>query len=250
MPQDTVWIQGITLISVVLVFDVWERVRPGHPVDKRKFLGLDVLAILVVIGFGEVAKYLVMGGIELLGWTAANGYAAPLSGLPVVVKILLAVAVADFLLYWVYRTMHASDLLWNTHRFHHSITQLYWLSGARTSMTHLFLFALTQMTVCYVVFGLSVPEAGFAFSFGVAVNIWVHANIRVNLGPVQWFFITPDYHRIHHAADGRSRKNFAFVFTVWDRLFGTHLDPRLVTEEFTVYSAEKDKGYLRQIVGV
>ena len=250
MSTDLIWVQAATLVGVVLLFDTWERVRPGHPVDRRSSLPLDLLAIAVVMVFGEVWKFLIMGGLDKLQWTSAHGYEAPLQGIPLVAKILLAIATADLVLYWVHRAMHDIDLLWSTHRFHHSITQLYWLSGARTSVLHLFLFAAAQMTVCYVLFGLTPAEASFAFSFGVAVNIWVHANINVDLGPLQWLFITPGYHRIHHAADERSRKNLGFVFTLWDRMFGTYIDPRSVTEEFALGSAEPDKGYPRQILGV
>ena len=245
MLDPLVLIQTVTLGVVVLVIDTWERKRPGHPVDRRKDLGIDLLAIGICISFGEWVRIPILAGIEL-----TRGFVSPLAALPVLLKILLSVATADFALYWVHRAMHASDFLWNTHRFHHSITQLYWLSGARTSVTHLFLFALTQMTIAYVLFGLTVPEAAFAFSFGIAVNIWVHANIRVDLGPLQWLVITPGYHRIHHASDSRSRRNLGFVFTIWDRAFGTYLDPRSITEAFALGSAEPDKGLGRQVAGV
>jgi sterol desaturase/sphingolipid hydroxylase (fatty acid hydroxylase superfamily) len=248
--SSVIWIQAVTLVGVVLLFDTWERLQPGHPLERRPGLALDLAAIALVIVFGEVGKFLIVGGLEHFHLTPAAGHIAPLAALPLVPKILLAIATADLCLYWMHRAMHDSDLLWNTHRFHHSITQLYWLSGSRTSVLHLFLFALTQMTVCYALFGLSVPEASFAFSFGVAVNIWVHANIHVDLGPLQWLLITPDYHRIHHAADERSRKNLGFVFTLWDRMFGTYVDPRSVTEPYELGSAEPDKGYPRQMLGV
>ena len=250
LQNQMVLIQAITLVVVVLIFDAWERRRPSRSVNRMQSLGLDLLAICVVIVFGEFAKVLVMGGIDLAGLNGAGGYTAPLAGMPVALKILAGVSLADLGLYWVHRAMHGSDFLWRTHRFHHSITQLWWLSGARTSVTHLFLFAVMQMSVAYVICGLSPFEATVMFSFGVVVNIWVHANISVDLGKLQWLVITPDFHRIHHAADGRSRKNLGFVFTIWDRMFGTYLDPRSITDEFELGSAEKDKGYARQIVGI
>ena len=250
MSTDTIWIQAVTLVSVVLIIDVWERKRPGYKIDRKASLPLDLIAIGVVIVFGEVWKFLIVGGMDVAGLTAEQGFVAPLSGLPIALKIFLAVALADLALYWVHRAMHDLDFLWPTHRFHHSITQLYWLSGARTSVLHLFLFAAAQMSVAYLLFGLTPAEASIAFSFGVVVNIWVHANIKVDLGPVQWLIITPDYHRIHHASDERSRKNLAFVFTLWDRAFGTYVDPRSIKEPFTLGSAEPDKGVPRQILGV
>ena len=250
MPSQTILIQAVTLVVVVLFFDTWERLRPSRVIERMPSLRLDLLAIAVVIVFGEVSKVIVMGGIDLAGLGAAGGYTAPLENLPLALKVFAGVCLADFSLYWVHRAMHDSDFLWRTHRFHHSITQLYWLSGARTSVTHLFLFALTQMIVAFVICGLTPLQASVMFSFGVLVNIWVHANISVDLGKLQWLIITPDYHRVHHAADGRSRKNLGFVFTIWDRMFRTYLDQRSIEDVFELGSAEPDKGYPRQILGV
>jgi sterol desaturase/sphingolipid hydroxylase (fatty acid hydroxylase superfamily) len=146
--------------------------------------------------------------------------------------------------------MHGSPLLWRTHVFHHSIEDLYWLSGARTSALHLLLFALPQVLLAYYVLGLSAIEASVAFSIGVVVNLWVHTNVRADLGPLGWLLITPDYHRIHHGASQRSARNLGFVFTVWDRVFGTYEDPRRVRETGPLGLAEREASLPRMVIGV
>lgn len=42
------------------------------------------------------------------------------------------------------------------------------------------------------------------------------------LGPVEWLFMTPSHHRVHH--DRRVHKNFGGMFIIWDRMFGSFLD--------------------------
>jgi sterol desaturase/sphingolipid hydroxylase (fatty acid hydroxylase superfamily) len=47
-----------------------------------------------------------------------------------------------------------------------------------------------------------------------------HANVRLNFGPLRYFFVTPQSHRLHHAVDPAYRDvNFGFTFCVWDRIF-------------------------------
>lgn len=40
--------------------------------------------------------------------------------LPLLVRVILALAAFDALAYWVHRAAHASPLLWRIHRVHHS----------------------------------------------------------------------------------------------------------------------------------
>ncbi len=204
-------------------------------------------SLLIVIVVGELWKVL------LTGWLAAlnSGGTVLLDGLqrlPGSWKVLLGIITTDFCLYWVHRAMHRPTL-WRTHTFHHSIEQLWWLAGSRTSATHLFLFAAPQMMIGYYFFGFSPSEAGIAFSFGVFVNVWIHTNLRVDIGRLDRIFITPNYHRIHHGARGLSNKNLGFVFTIWDRMFGTYVDPRSIEKEFAL-GAFPTKGRLfRMMVG-
>lgn len=240
--------QAITLIVVVAFIDFLERRRPGFPVDRKRDLSLNVLAILVVIIVGELCKKLILGGFNAVDMGALLSQTS-LSGLHGAVKIPLAVILSDFCLYWVHRAMHR-PLLWRTHSFHHSIAEIWWLSGSRTSVAHLFLFAVPQILIGYYLLALSAWEVGVAYSFAVVVNLWIHTNIWVNLGPLEWLFITPNYHRIHHGARGLANKNLGFVFTVWDRMFGTYESPRLLGKKFPIFAVSADKRLLRMMAGL
>ena len=48
-----------------------------------------------------------------------------------------------------------------------------------------------------------------------------HANLRWTFGPLGRVFVSPAYHRLHHASvpiDGRGAVNFGFVLVGWDQL--------------------------------
>ena len=239
--------QAVTLMVIVLFFDFLERRRPGHALHRLQNLRLNILALLVVIIGGEAWKTLLVDGLTALhpGRTA---FLASLRGLPGVAKIVLGLILADFSLYWVHRAMHQS-WLWRTHIFHHSIAELWWLSGSRTSLSHLLLFAIPQTFIAYYLLTLTALEAGIAFSLGVVVNIWIHTNLWVNFGHAGKILITPNYHRVHHGARGLSGKNLGFIFTIWDRMFGSYVDPQSAGRDFPLGFVSTKKRLLRMIIG-
>jgi sterol desaturase/sphingolipid hydroxylase (fatty acid hydroxylase superfamily) len=242
--------ETVALLAAIAFFDTWERRRPGYAIDRRHHLRLNLVALVVVIVFSEAWKVSILAALRVADFASAVSWLEPVHVLPSVLKILLLLALVDLMLYGVHRAMHASDLLWRTHAFHHTTEHLHWLAGSRTSVTHLFLFAGPQILGVYFLVGATPAEAAVAASLGVLINIWVHTNLRVNLGPLGWLLITPDYHRVHHAADSNSRKNLGFVFTLWDRLFGTFVDPRTMPEGFRLGLSDERTPMLRRIVGI
>jgi sterol desaturase/sphingolipid hydroxylase (fatty acid hydroxylase superfamily) len=237
-----------TLIVVVLFFDFLERTHPGFAVDRKRDLNLNILALCVTAFAGEIWKPLILSACDALRLDVLLSVAS-LSALPGAVKVLLGLMAADFCLYWVHWAMHR-PFLWRTHAFHHSIPEIWWLAGARTSITHLFLFAVPQLLLGYYLLRFTSAEAGAAFSAGVMVNVWIHANIWVDLGRLEWLLITPNFHRIHHGAKGFSRKNLGFILTIWDRMFGTYIDPRVTGKDFPLFAVPPKDNLFRMILGL
>lgn len=220
-------IETAAFFILALGFEVLERVRPAREVDRWKDLKIDVFSFALAITMNRVSHYTVSGLVErwgpgwlFSGWTA-------LVSLPGAVKIVMAIFVVDFTIYWIHRAQHRFDLMWRTHAWHHSIEQLYWFSGFRTSFLHSFIYNIPQATVPMLVFHLSPLEAGIGYSIGLLIQFWEHTNLEVDIGPLKWIFITPDYHRVHHST-AHSRTNFGTTFSLWDRMFGTYQDPAAV----------------------
>lgn len=239
--------QTTVLVIVVLIFDTLERRRPRLPIDRHKNLSLNVLALGVVIFGGEAWKRLIQEGLAALS-LGSFSFLDIVHLMPGAAKIVVGLVLADLCLYWVHRAMHRRTL-WFTHKFHHSIDELWWLAGSRTSLSHLFLFAVPQIFLADYVLGLTTWEAGIAFSVGIVVNVWIHTNISVDLGLLEWLFITPDYHRVHHGSRGLSNNNLGFILTIWDRMFGTYIDSRTV-KDFPLGAISTRKGLVRMIAGL
>ena len=246
--DPSVTAQAVVFAATILSLELFERGLPGFPIDKRRDFGLNLAALVIVLLGGSLLKDMVLAGFGAAGIkTLLSGNW--LTGLPGGVKIVLAIATYDFTLYWIHRLMHR-PLLWRTHSFHHTIGAIWWLAGTRASLVHLLLFAIPQVFIGYFLFQLSSSQLAVTLSFQIVVNQWIHANLWVDFGFVGRLFITPNYHRIHHGAKGMIDKNLGFVFTFWDRMFGTFVDPRATGKDFPLFPVTTRGKLLRMIIGV
>jgi len=244
-------IQTAAFFVLVLVFEGLERVRPAHEVDRWKDLKIDVFSFAMAITMNRVSHYTVTGVANAWAPAWMLGGWKSLQGLPSAARIVLAIFIVDFIIYWIHRAQHAFELLWRTHAWHHSIEQLYWFSGFRTSFLHSFIYNIPQAAVPMLVFNLSPLEAGVGYSIGLLIQFWEHTNLEVNVGALKHLIITPAYHRVHHSTE-HSRTNFGTTFSLWDRMFGTYHDPAEVPAEAPLGLGETidKKKMARMLLGV
>jgi len=153
----------------------------------------------------------------------------------------------DFLYYWWHRASHRIRWLWAAHVIHHS-SQHYNLSTAlRQTWTG-------QLTFGFIVFGTPLALLGFhpgIVAFVSAINLiyqfWIHTEAIKRFPP--WFeavMNTPSHHRVHHATNPRYLdSNYAGVFIIWDRMFGT-FEPEL-DDEPCKYGIVKNLGTFNPI---
>jgi sterol desaturase/sphingolipid hydroxylase (fatty acid hydroxylase superfamily) len=145
---------------------------------------------------------------------------------PFWVQSLVVLFALDGLQTALHRWMH-EDLLWPVHQIHHSSTAIDVMSGYRHHpLNHLIGVVLPSLILLLVGF----PPATFA-AFGplnFVLTTLLHANLSWDFGPLRYVFVSPMYHRWHHAiVDGQTRsRNYAGSFPIWDLLFGTYYMPR------------------------
>ncbi len=136
---------------------------------------------------------------------------------------LFAFVGSDFFYYWFHRWSHESAAGWFSHVVHHQ-SEDYNLSVALRQDAWQPLFSLWfQLPLAW----LGVAPETFVSAYGVMIvyQFWIHTKLIGRMGAFEWVMNTPSHHRGHHAvADRYLRCNYAGVFIVWDRLFGT-LEP-------------------------
>jgi sterol desaturase/sphingolipid hydroxylase (fatty acid hydroxylase superfamily) len=237
---------------LVAVFELCERLWPARKVDRLQDLKLDVLSFAFALTVNRISTTLVHRWVGDVTPAALAGTVRLLQQLPSAVKILLALFVVDFLIYWIHRAQHRFNWLWRTHAWHHSIEQMYWFAGFRTSFFHSFIYNVPQVLIPVTFFHLSPAEAGIGYSLGLLIQFWEHTNLNVNIGPWKHLIITPAYHRIHHSATSNRALNLGTTFSIWDRLFGTYVDPATVPDTFPLGLGERvpERQIPRMLLGI
>ena len=151
------------------------------------------------------------------------------------VEILLTVLAIDFIYYWFHRTSHHVRFFWAIHMNHHSSEEMNFLVALRQAWFN---------PIFRVPFFFILPLIGFnpllTLIVGAASTLWAviqHTKMIGKLGPLEWIFVTPSAHRVHHGVnDEYMDKNFGNLFIVWDRMFGTY-QPE---EESVIYGLKRN----------
>jgi len=139
---------------------------------------------------------------------------------PVPVTLLVTVFVGDFCSYWRHRLEH-TKWLWPAHAVHHSDTEMTWLTGNRFHPVNRLVTGIIDNTILALLgapaWAITVNEL-FRHYYGE----FIHADVPWTYGRGSFVFVSPVMHRWHHARDVTGAgSNFATVFSVFDRAFGT-----------------------------
>lgn len=165
-----------------------------------------------------------LGNIEALSY-----WHSIIETIPFWSLLILNLIVLDFFNYWAHRFLH-NRTIWNVHAWHHSSKVLYWVSGMRTTPVQVMI--LTIPSVLSYVF-IPVIQVGVIslMIFNFFNQHFLHSCIRIPFArEIEYIFVTPRYHRIHHSSTKcRTDSNYSFIFTFWDRLFGSYTDPDKVS---------------------
>jgi len=146
----------------------------------------------------------------------------------------LVAIVGDFFYYWYHRLMHKSQFFWQLHKLHHMDPELDATTWQRSNWPDTIVSSVLIILPFAIVFkfdDLNEWQLGLAGGTMIAILKFFlmsgHINVRVQAGRASMFWCTPQVHRIHHSRlPEHFDKNFAFVFPMWDVLFGTFHAPK------------------------
>ncbi len=133
---------------------------------------------------------------------------------------LILLFCVDCLYYWFHRFTHRCNFGWIGHSVHHQ-SEEYNLSVALRQ-------GFFQPQMSWITF-LPMAVVGFpavwlvsVHAFMITYQFWIHTEVINKLGPLEYFLNTPSHHRVHHGVNKKLLdKNYAGVFIIWDKLFGT-----------------------------
>ena len=140
---------------------------------------------------------------------------------PYWLAFLVAFFVKDFSGYCVHRLNHRVNVLWNRHLIHHSSEDFNLSCALRQSISNTIRFSAIFMIPGAL---LGVPASIFAIMgpIHLFMQLWYHTQVIGKLGPLEYVFVTPSHHRVHHAINPEYiDKNYGQILIIWDKIFGT-----------------------------
>jgi sterol desaturase/sphingolipid hydroxylase (fatty acid hydroxylase superfamily) len=223
---------GLALMGIEVLFRDWNKTAI-YRIFVRRSISARIDVISYLLQFAGIAIFLEIiltfgvsiGAARLADYTSDQLHWARLT-LPSdgVFQFAFSFAVYwlafHFVGYWVHRVWH-TPLFWNVHRFHHSASEMNFLTILRIHPAETFvriLFFISPMTFLQVSDGVLIASL-VVNSF---VNFALHSELDWDLGWVgRWIVGNPAVHRLHHSIDEEHRdKNFSNC-PLWDRMFGT-----------------------------
>ncbi|WP_299489665.1 sterol desaturase family protein [uncultured Shewanella sp.] len=217
----------ILFVALGLLFQLASMIKPFRKQVKNREKTLDLVACisvyLVNIGFFMLMASPILLVSELPFMQAWYQYTAPLStGMLLIIHLLLI----DLLSYWAHRIMH-QQWLWNIHAFHHSQKHIWWLGGMRASPIHVMMMGL-PLLITVILFPAQFDSwtSLVILILFLANQHWLHSNVTFPFeSKLVYVLVTPQMHFVHHSKKRRfSDSNYGFMFSFWDRLFGTYTD--------------------------
>src|SRR5438445_5250676 len=92
--------------TLVVAFEFCERVWPARPVDRWKDLKLDVLSFAFALAINRGVTHLIRAFVGDVTPGFLQGTVHSLQHLPSPVRIVIALFVVDFIIYWIHRSQH------------------------------------------------------------------------------------------------------------------------------------------------
>ncbi|HCJ81455.1 MAG TPA: C-5 sterol desaturase [Erythrobacter sp.] len=200
---------------MVLIEMLWARRARRDAYEPR-----DTLTSLA-FGLGSTVSALLFGGVFValyMGLWEFRLFDVPWTWW----AFALCFVLDDLKYYWVHRFGHRVRWFWASHVNHHS-SQHYNLSTALRQTWTGFLTLGFVFALPLVLLGFHPAMIAICGGFNLIYQFWIHTE-AIDRMP-RWFeavMNTPSHHRVHHATNPRYLdRNYAGVFIVWDKLFGT-----------------------------
>jgi sterol desaturase/sphingolipid hydroxylase (fatty acid hydroxylase superfamily) len=223
----------LAFLPFMLLLELWRPADPTQPlfspgllVDGMWFVAFPVLGVWLPDRFDQSLQAVfgpLLSGLRLQ-WLAT---------LPLAMQFVVVILISDFLAWFSHYVRHKNQLMWEFHKIHHSQVQLNYFSTRRLHPLDLFANSLIRF-LPWTLLGLNVAIPGYLIwtTFLRLFEMFVHSNIRTNLGPLRFVIVTPQTHRIHHSLRPEHvDRNFGNFLSIWDFMFHTQ------SMDFDVYPA-------------
>ena len=168
-------------------------------------LGIIIATAAVYVGgYYYVHENFAIADLPINGWTIAA-----------------CIVLADLAYYWEHRATHRIGIGWATHTVHHSSPHFNISVAYRFGPLDAFVPFIFNLPL--LVIGFNPAVVLLSESMVLLYQTFLHTEAVGKLPrPVEAVMNTPSHHRVHHGTNPQYiDKNYAGVFIIWDKMFGT-----------------------------
>jgi len=226
LTQELFYLYSAPIVAIAVGTELAVNYAEGHHYhDKKDTIASVLLGLtsVVVELFTKVIAFFVLGFFFFHRW-----YSPDTSTWGYWIALLL---LQDFGYWLCHYAEHKVRILWASHLPHHSSEQFNITVGFRASVFKGFYRYLFFIPIAFL--GYHPAHILLVYVAGQIHGIFVHTRSIGKLGFLEWIFVTPSHHRVHHASNLEYLdKNYGQLLIIWDRLFGT-------------FQEEKERSHLR-----
>lgn len=213
-------------LTVLTLMLLWEARRPYRVTfyPSRRWINL----AFALINAAVLRLFVPMLAVGVAIWAeqSETGLFNRIA-LPAMLSVVASIVLLDLLVYWQHRVFHRVPMFWRFHAMHHSDLQFDTTTGLRFHPLEIVFSMLLKMGGVVLLGAPVVAVVVFEILLN-ASSLFTHGNISFAKGferRLRMLLVTPDMHRIHHSSDDREHhRNFGFLLSCWDRLFGSYCD--------------------------
>lgn len=239
---------GFSLLLLALIFIPLEKVFPVTFNQKilRENWNIDLCYFLgqYLIWNYLILKFLAFFEIQVQFFTP-SAMLKFVNSQPFYLQCIEVVLLSDILLYWAHRWQHHSKFLWRFHKVHHSAETMDWLASHREHPLDT-LYTLLFVNLPAMILGFSLSSIAFLVIFRGIWAIYIHSNVKLNIGFFKYVFGSPQLHHWHHDVN-KHKGNYANVSPLMDLMFGTYYEQSEFPDKYGI-NEKIPQNYFMQIL--
>ena len=192
----------------------------GHLKGEQTVRNMDMISSLSS-GVTNAVKDVMQISVTIISYDWLLAHFAVFEIQSSVVLFCILFIVMDFQGYWVHRWSHKINIFWNKHAIHHSSEEFNLACALRQSVST-FVNLFTFFLIPCAVLGIPTMMVAIVTPIHLFAQFWYHTRHINRMGFLENILVTPSHHRVHHAMNIEYMdKNFAQIFIIWDKMFGT-----------------------------
>lgn len=207
---------AMPIFLLLVLLEKWYGVRKG----KETVNSMDMISSLSS-GVTNVTKDVLGLSVAIIsyGWMYTQLAVVHIDNS--ILTYIMAFVALDFSSYWIHRIQHTTNVFWNAHIIHHSSEEFNLACALRQSIS-VFFRIFTFFLLPAALLGVPPQVIAVVAPLHLFAQFWYHTQHIDKLGFLESIIVTPSHHRVHHAINPEYiDKNYAAIFIVWDKMFGT-----------------------------